>query len=68
MSVARNVDYQPLSQVNMDDFFRDENKFEQLPWEDPMLVFNFSSVFVETLEFFIVQWIMLLYLFSGACA
>ena len=37
-SDERNCRYQPLPRVDMEDYFRDENKFVQLPWEDPMYV------------------------------
>ena len=29
-------DYEPLATDDMDDFYRDENKFVQMPWEDSM--------------------------------
>ena len=45
-TVTSSAGYQPISQINMDDFYKDENKFVQLPWEDAMYSIYFILFFV----------------------
>ena len=45
-TVSLSAGYQPISQINMDDFYKDENKFVQLPWEDAMYSIYFILFFM----------------------
>ena len=42
--------YKLLPSYDMDEFFTDEQKFKQLPWEDNMYVFYFGLLYHDNYD------------------